>query len=312
MDVNNIIQEWQHRTKILRHASGAPRAVCLEFDSAAHFVAECERLNVHCKVINKPQVLQRIGRKFFYGVAGTRERTLELVRVAQVPDGLANDAEKIEKEIEHILFKRLKKSKSAKAYRTLAGVGGSLNYGRYFSGIPDCFNRVKREKPTRLIRIGISFGMAFEADQFVFSRMAALATATSRALERMGYSSEIMAYQNTWGQIIDRKTQRIKQQLDFQFNVRFPVKDTDKSLDLGKLSVVSLPGLLRDYCFGCQDALGQYYGLPVQEENGYGNDGPGLSPQLAKDIGVDIQVAVGKLKNGQWSEYIRTDLDILC
>jgi len=302
-----VVERLQNR-ELRLDIEGHLRCLALRFESPQEFVTVCSDLGVQSSPSADPRYLNspKMGYSYFYGNAHSRQGTIDKVKKASVDPHVVAEAERIEQEMMKWSIPQLDKRKSSKPYRSPHQFGATLDYGRYYSGDPDCFYRIKRDNPQRVIRIGVNFAVVYLAKADVFIKLAAMLYAASKSIERLGYPTEIVAHSSTYGW---NTPPTIK-----EFAIMLYLKEAGDRFDLEKIMSIALPGLSRDFSWGLQEIYGEHYDILMGKDNDFGHDGRkygGVSPEMKKLLGCHIEVGSDGGELSERRDFIRACLDNL-
>jgi hypothetical protein len=286
---------WLKRTRY--GSSGDTQYMTLAFDSLRHYVMECEQLGLG-------QIPGSNGSKWTYGEsAPDRETTYRMALSGIASDKLKELVVEIEEHVRSLVMPRLNNRKSAKPRRAWSMAGGNLDYGKYFSGDPDCFRKVKQGAKKKTVRIGLTYNCSCGNDEESFAKVVALAAATAKILEKVGYATEILGHCTLTGGGARN-----------QASIHFPLKKAGQRFDLEKIASLAYPGVFRDFTFGVLDAIQHYHGgengkHQIGNGNGYGHNYE-ADAEILDLIGCQANVSRAWTRDGDKQlEFIETVLD---
>lgn len=162
---------------------------------------------------------------------------------------------------------------TTKRRRRYSDEGDEVNIDRYMTGDPNFWERRKRGKKKRVIRIGISYSDHWGARERDYVSRAAAAAATVDALTALGYGTEVWGYST--GRVCDG---RMDQGQEYTTAVR--LKASDQPLDVPKVLTTGLTAMSRRFTFG------------VYEHEGCGPEWnstcDGLSKTMKAELDLDV------------------------
>lgn len=276
--------EWVHRVDT--HESG--KYEVLHFRSPREYIQECLRLDMGGDTSGSDE--------WTYGSAKCRSRTIEYALEGRVSDELAAMSEDVEKVVKQLVFGKLDAKASAKPHRNYSYAGGNVDYGRYFSGQPDCLRKIRQGQRKRTVRLGIKGNLSAGNSEQEFVKLVALGSGIAKALEDVGFATEILGYIGA---------------TDYQskhFTTAMPLKKAGERYDIQKIASLSLTGLFRDFAFGIYDVWAKTSDFQIGRSDGYGRS-CSSSEEMLDMLQVTANIETSWTSRGRQETVIESILD---